>query len=49
MNRIMSERTGQPIEVIKNDVERDNFMGADQAIEYGLIDSILEKHTAVKP
>ncbi|WP_312649388.1 ATP-dependent Clp endopeptidase proteolytic subunit ClpP [Proteiniclasticum sp.] len=49
MNRIMSERTGQPIEVIKNDVERDNFMGADQAISYGLIDSILEKHTAVKP
>lgn len=49
MNRIMSERTGQPIEVIKNDVERDNFMGADQAIQYGLIDSILEKHTAVKP
>lgn len=49
MNRIMSERTGQPIEVIKNDVERDNFMGADQAIAYGLIDSILEKHTAVKP
>ena len=45
MNRIMSERTGQPIEVIKNDVERDNFMGADQAIKYGLIDSILEKHT----
>lgn len=48
MNRIMSEKTGQPLEVIKNDVERDNFMGAEAAIAYGLIDSILEKHAANK-
>lgn len=48
MNRIMSEKTGQPLEVIKNDVERDNFMGAEAAIAYGLIDSILEKHPANK-
>ena len=48
MNRIMSERTGQDIEVIARDVERDNFMGAEQAISYGLIDSILEKHEANK-
>lgn len=48
MNRIMSEKTGQPLEVIKNDVERDNFMGAEAAIAYGLIDSILEKHAVNK-
>lgn len=48
MNRIMSERTGQDISVIAKDVERDNFMGADQAISYGLIDSILEKHVVNK-
>ncbi|MBO1264230.1 MAG: ATP-dependent Clp endopeptidase proteolytic subunit ClpP [Clostridia bacterium] len=48
MNRIMSERTGQDIEVIARDVERDNFMGAEQAISYGLIDSILEKHEVNK-
>ena len=48
MNRIMAEQTGQPLDVIKNDVERDNFMGAEAAIAYGLIDSILEKHAANK-
>ncbi len=48
MNRIMAEQTGQPLDVIKNDVERDNFMGAEAAIAYGLIDSILEKHIANK-
>lgn len=48
MNRIMAEKTGQPLDVIKNDVERDNFMGAEAAIAYGLIDSILEKHAANK-
>lgn len=48
MNRIMAEKTGQPLDVIKNDVERDNFMGAEAAIAYGLIDSILEKHNANK-
>ena len=48
MNSIMSERTGQPIEVITKDVERDNFMDVEQAIAYGLIDSVLEKHTEKK-
>ena len=48
MNKIMSERTGQSLEVITNDVERDNFMDVEQAIEYGLIDSVLEKHTEKK-
>lgn len=44
MNTIMAERTGQSLDVIKKDVERDNFMNVEQAIAYGLIDSVLEKH-----
>lgn len=43
MNEIMAEKTGQPIEVIERDTERDNFMTADQSVEYGLIDKILER------
>ena len=44
LNRIMSERTGQPLEVIERDTERDNFMTAQAACEYGLVDKILEHH-----
>lgn len=43
MNEIMAEKTGQPLEVIERDTERDNFMTADQSVEYGLIDKILER------
>jgi ATP-dependent Clp protease protease subunit len=43
LNEILSERTGQPIEVIGRDTERDNFMTADKALEYGLIDQVLLK------
>lgn len=43
MNEILSQRTGQPIEVIEADTERDNFMTADKAVDYGLIDRILER------
>ena len=43
LNRILSERTGQPIEVIERDTDRDNFMTAAQAAEYGLIDKVFEK------
>lgn len=43
LNKLLSERTGQPIEVINKDTERDNYMTAQQALEYGLIDGILEK------
>ncbi len=42
LNGILSERTGQPIEVIERDTERDHFMTAQQALEYGLIDKIIE-------
>jgi ATP-dependent Clp protease protease subunit len=41
INRILSERTGQPVDKIALDTERDNFMSAEQAVEYGLIDKIL--------
>ena len=43
LNKILSDRTGQPIEVINRDTERDNYMTAQQALEYGLIDGIMEK------
>ena len=42
MNRLMSEATGQPIEVIRRDTERDNFMTAQEAMEYGLIDKVID-------
>ncbi|MGI6576735.1 MAG: ATP-dependent Clp endopeptidase proteolytic subunit ClpP [Eubacteriales bacterium] len=41
INKILSERTGQPVEKIAQDTERDNFMTAEQAVAYGLIDKIL--------
>ena len=43
MNRILSQNTGQPLEVIQRDTERDNFMFAPVAKEYGLIDRVIEK------
>lgn len=43
VNRILAENTGKPIEVIAADCERDNFKTAQQALEYGLIDKIMEK------
>ncbi len=41
LNEIMSRHTGQPIEKIEQDLERDNFMSADAALEYGLVDTVL--------
>ncbi|MBO5937934.1 MAG: ATP-dependent Clp endopeptidase proteolytic subunit ClpP [Clostridia bacterium] len=43
LNRILAENTGRPIEEIARDTERDNFMTAQQALEYGLIDKIFAK------
>ena len=43
LNKLLSERTGQTLETIQNDTERDNYMTAQQALEYGLIDGILDK------
>ncbi len=42
LNRILSENTGQPLETIEKDTERDNFMSAQEALEYGLIDRVVE-------
>jgi len=44
LNRLLSEQTGKPIEEIEKDTDRDNFMSAEEAMEYGLIDKVLEKH-----
>ena len=41
LTQLLADHTGQSIEVIDNDTERDNFMGAEQAVEYGLIDEVL--------
>jgi ATP-dependent Clp protease protease subunit len=44
LNKILSENTGQDIEQIEKDTDRDNFMSATQAKEYGLIDEVISKH-----
>ena len=41
LNKILSERTGQPLEKIQMDTERDNFMSSIEAKEYGLIDEVI--------
>jgi ATP-dependent Clp protease protease subunit len=46
LNAMLSLHSGQPIERIKNDTDRDNFMSAEQAREYGLIDSVLQSRPA---
>ena len=43
LNQILSERTGQPYEVIERDTDRDFWMSAEEAKEYGIIDEIMEK------
>lgn len=43
LNKILAENTGKPIEVIAQDTERDNFMSAEEALEYGLIDKVISK------
>ena len=44
LNKILAERTGQSLEQIKQDTERDNFMTAEQAKAYGLVDEVMSKH-----
>ncbi|MDA3100343.1 ATP-dependent Clp protease proteolytic subunit [Staphylococcus pseudintermedius] len=46
LNKILSERTGQPIEKIEKDTDRDNFLTAQEAKEYGLIDEVMEPEKA---
>ena len=45
MNRMLSEMTGQPLEVIERDTERDNWMTAEAACQYGLVDKVIEKRS----
>ncbi|MBQ4417181.1 MAG: ATP-dependent Clp protease proteolytic subunit, partial [Butyrivibrio sp.] len=43
LNRIIAENTGQPVEKVAEDTERDNWMDAEEALKYGLIDSVVVK------
>ena len=43
LNQILADRTGQPIDVIAKDTDRDNFMTAERAKEYGLVDHIIDR------
>ena len=45
MNRILAERTGQPLEKVKSDTERDYFLTADEAKDYGLVDQVISKRS----
>ena len=45
LNKFLSERTGKPLEQIERDTERDNYMTAEEALEYGLIDGIMSKRS----
>lgn len=44
LNKILAERTGQPLEIIERDTDRDNFKSAEQAKEYGLIDNVMTRN-----
>ena len=46
LNRLLSENTGKPLETIEADTERDNWLSATEAKEYGLIDAVIENHEA---
>ena len=43
MNTLLSQMTGQPLEVVERDTDRDNYMTAQQAVEYGIVDKVIEK------
>ena len=44
MNRLLAEMTGQPLETIERDTDRDNWLTAEDAVKYGLVDKIIDKH-----
>jgi ATP-dependent Clp protease protease subunit len=46
LNKLMAEHTGQPLDVIERDTERDRFMSAEQSVEYGLVDSVVASRGA---
>jgi ATP-dependent Clp protease protease subunit len=43
LNKILAEQTGKPLKTIERDTERDNFMTADEACAYGLVDKVITK------
>lgn len=49
LNRILAYHTGQPVEKVAEDTERDRFMGGDAAVEYGLVDKVLDERGATTP
>jgi ATP-dependent Clp protease protease subunit len=49
LNEIMARHTGQTVEQVEQDLERDNFMSGGQAVQYGLIDTVLEQRTEMAP
>jgi len=49
LNEIMAKHTGQTVERVERDSDRDNFMDAEAAVEYGLIDTVLDKRTGSSP
>ena len=46
MNKVLSHHTGQPLEKVQQDTDRDNFLSADDAVNYGLIDKVLSSRIA---
>lgn len=48
LNLMLAEHTGQPLNKIENDTDRDNYMSAEDAVKYGLVDRVLARHDAVK-
>jgi ATP-dependent Clp protease protease subunit len=49
LNEIMAEHTGQSVERISRDTDRDNFLSADEAVKYGLVDKVLSSRAEVTP
>ncbi|MDO4637686.1 MAG: ATP-dependent Clp endopeptidase proteolytic subunit ClpP [Lautropia sp.] len=47
LNQILADRTGQPLERVERDTERDNFMSAEEALDYGLIDRVMTSRTDI--
>jgi ATP-dependent Clp protease protease subunit len=47
LNKLLSHHTGQPLEVIQRDTERDYFLGPDAAVEYGLVDTVLKDRASI--
>ncbi len=46
LNRLMAEHTGQPLDVVSRDTDRDNFMSASQAVDYGIVDSVFTNRSS---